>query len=66
MGFLRKIDLETPSPWAPDLFSHHAKRNATAMVPAGKEIFEKKFHAGSRWRSAGLVAKVRLAGFVNH
>jgi hypothetical protein len=63
MEFLRKIDLETPSPWAPDLFSHDAKRHLQAMVPAGKEIFQKNFAPGSVRSVAGLVAKGALGRF---
>lgn len=42
MEFLRKVDLQAPSRSDPDLFSHDAKRHRVAMVPAAKEIFEKK------------------------
>jgi hypothetical protein len=45
--FLHKVEPEAPSHSDPDLFSHDAKRNPAAMVPAAKEIFQKKFCGGS-------------------
>jgi hypothetical protein len=65
--FLHKVEPEAPSHSDPDLFSHDAKRNPAAMVPAAKEIFQKNFAAVPRLELASPRGKkARLAGSVNH